>query len=398
MSDTYTRKGFGLKKEIEGALKDDFDSPLIEKLKASDYTMTVGQTTIKLAREYGFCYGVDRSIDYAYQTVEKFPAKTIYLTGEIIHNPFVNRRLIDKGVRFLSGPYNQGETLADVRAEDIVILPAFGVTTVLLDQLKKIGCVLVDTTCGSVLNVWKHVERFSREGFTALVHGKYYHEETLATVSRTALSENGAYIIVRDFAETELVCEYIRHGGDKQIFLERFKKCVSAGFDPDRDLSRIGVANQTTMLAGDSLQVAAMVRAALTDRYHADQIDAHYRAFDTICSATQERQDAIVSMLESGVDLSIVIGGFNSSNTINLTNIAAAYAPAYHIESAADLLNKDDVRHKPTNRSEAETVSGWLKPPPLTIGITAGASTPDSKIEEVIQTLFQLTEPESPSN
>jgi 4-hydroxy-3-methylbut-2-enyl diphosphate reductase len=390
MNNTVVRKGFGLKKEIQETLDQEFYSQLIDELKASNYELTRGDLTIKLAREYGFCYGVDRSIDYAYQTVEKFPDKKIYLTGEIIHNPFVNKRLADMGVSFLSGQYNKGEKFDDVGKEDIVILPAFGVTVNLLDELKQKGSVLVDTTCGSVLNVWKHVNRFSKENYTALVHGKYYHEETLATVSQATMHEGGHYIIVRNFAETDIVCDYIRNGGDKKAFLAKFENKVSDSFDPDRDLQKIGVANQTTMLADESLKIAEMVKEAMIDRYGGETIDEHFRSFDTICSATQERQDAIIDMLDKGVALSLVIGGFNSSNTNNLTNIAKEYGPAYHIEDAGHILDRQHIRHKIPDKTDVITSTDWLPEGKITIGLTAGASTPDTKIAEVMERLFNI--------
>ena len=390
METNYIRRGWGIKEAIQETLDREFQSDLIDRIRGADYQLTEGNTTIKLAKEYGFCYGVDRSIDYAYQTVRKFPGKKIYLTGEIIHNPYVNKRLIGMGVMFLSGQYNKGESLKDIRKEDIVILPAFGVSISLLEELKQIGCILVDTTCGSVLNVWKHVKRFSNDQFTALIHGKYYHEETIATASQTELAEKHAYIIVRNFEETERVCDYIGGKGDKIKFLTYFQKAVSADFDPDRDLVKIGVANQTTMLANESLKVAELVKEALIDRYGAAVIDDHFRSFDTICSATQERQDAIIEMLESGVDLTIVIGGHNSSNTNNLTNIAVRYGPAFHIEDASAILDQEHIRHKIPDSSELKTTTGWLPGGPLTIGITRGASTPDTKIEEVIAKILEF--------
>jgi 4-hydroxy-3-methylbut-2-enyl diphosphate reductase len=390
MEKTHIRTGFGLKDEIKETLDQEYQSGLIDKIKASDFKYQQGNTTVKLAQEYGFCYGVDRSIDYAYQTVQKFPDKKIYLTGEIIHNPFVNKRLIDMGVMFLSGQYNKGESVQDLQKGDIVILPAFGVSISELNELKEIGCILVDTTCGSVLNVWKHVKRFSSENYTALIHGKYYHEETIATASQTDLSNDGKYVIVRNFEETDKVCAYIKGEGDRTEFLEYFKKAISPGFDPDTDLAKIGVANQTTMLANESLKVAQMVKEAMIDRYGEETIDDHFRSFDTICSATQERQDAILDLLESGIDLTLVIGGYNSSNTNNLTNIAVRYGPAYHIEDVSAILDRETIRHKIPDSHDLKTTSGWLPEGDLTIGVTAGASTPDTKIEEVIKKVLEL--------
>jgi 4-hydroxy-3-methylbut-2-enyl diphosphate reductase len=390
MENTHIRRGFGIKDEIQDTLDQEYQSVLIEKIKANESEYIAGNTKIKLAKEYGFCYGVDRSIDYAYQTVKKFPDKKIYMTGEIIHNPYVNKRLIDMGVMFLSGQYNKGESVKDIQKEDIVILPAFGISVSSLAELKQVGCILVDTTCGSVLNVWKHVKRFSKDDYTALIHGKYYHEETIAIASQTDLLEKSSYIIVRNFEETERVCDYIRGKGDKNTFLDYFKRAVSEDFNPDQDLIKIGVANQTTMLANESLKIAGMVREALVDRYGPDVIDEHFRSFDTICSATQERQDAILELLDSGVDLTIVIGGYNSSNTNNLTNIAVRYGPAFHIEDASAIHDRERIQHKIPDGKEIETTTGWLPEGKLTIGITAGASTPDRKIEEVVNKVLQL--------
>jgi 4-hydroxy-3-methylbut-2-enyl diphosphate reductase len=390
-SDTkYFRKGFGLKDEVVTTLDRDYHSRIIDALKAAGNSMRLGRTTIQLAKEFGFCYGVDRSVEYAYQTLQKFPGKRVYLTGEIIHNPFVNKRLIEMGVRFLSGPYGSGETLDDVTSGDIVILPAFGVSIPMLNALREKDCVLVDTTCGSVLLVWKHVERFSREGFTALVHGKYYHEETIATVSRTAAEGGGKYIIVRDLEEAEKVCAYIRSASDRTGFMADFSKAVSPGFDPDRDLVKIGVANQTTMLASESLRVAEMVKQALRDRYGEEKLDTHFRAFDTICSATQERQDAIRDMLEEGNDLTIVIGGFNSSNTKSLTSLALKYNRAYHIEEPSDLIDATRIKHLPPGASEPVFDENWLPAGQATIGFTAGASTPNARIGEIIERILSL--------
>ena len=390
MQEKYFRKGFGLKQEVAGSIEKDYNSLLIDYIKAADYELTVGATTLKLAREFGFCYGVDRSVEYAYQTVKRFPDKNIYLTGEIIHNPFVNKRLVEMGVHFLSGAYNQGETIADIGVKDVVILPAFGVSVSMLEEFKKKECTLVDTTCGSVLVVWKHVEKFSREGFTAIVHGKYYHEETIATVSRTTLDGQGKYIIVKDISETRKVCDYIRKSWSRQEFFKYFARAISPGFDPDRDLIKIGVANQTTMLAKESLQVGEMIKTALVERYGQENIDQHFRAFDTICSATQERQDAILELLASKPDLAVVIGGFNSSNTRSLCSLAAQYAPVFHIEDEADMLSTGQIKHQPAGRTEQVFSENWLPSGKLTIAVTAGASTPNSKIGAVISRIFEL--------
>jgi 4-hydroxy-3-methylbut-2-enyl diphosphate reductase len=386
MESKYFRRGLGLKEEISEQLAGDYHSAIIDYLKAAHYTLAIGSTTVKLAQEFGFCYGVDRSIAYAYQTVERFSDKTIYLIGEIIHNPFVNEKLTAMGIHILS----MGNVLEVVKPDDVVILPAFGISITLFKALKERGSILVDTTCGSVLNVWKHVEKFTQEGYTALVHGKYYHEETIATVSRTTSHAGGKYLVVRDKKETDKVCNYIIQPHDKADFIAYFAKAMSEGFDPDVDLVKIGVANQTTMLARESMEIGRQIKQALIKRYGREHIDDHFRSFDTICSATQDRQDAIITLLKEKPDLTVIIGGFNSSNTNNLTNIAAAYGPAYHIEDADCIVSEKIIKHKPAGRDQISQTNNWLLDKPLTIAITAGASTPNTKIGEVIEKIFQL--------
>jgi len=322
---TYFRKGFGLKQEIEGALSADYHSQLVAQVRENGNRLTVGDVTFRLAKEFGFCYGVDRAVEYAYETREKFPNRRLFLVGEIIHNPHVNRRLEEKGVTILSRPAGGEFNFSGVTPDDVVILPAFGVTVADFERLRKLGCVLVDTTCGSVLNVWKRVERYAKEGFTALVHGKYYHEETRATVSQATRFPAGKYLIVKDMEEAEGVCDYIERGGDATPLAERFSSAVSPGFDFTRDLERVGVANQTTMLAKESLAIADRVKEAIARRHGADKVEEHFRSFDTICSATQERQDAVIDLVKEPLDVMLVIGGYNSSNTLSLARICSQH-------------------------------------------------------------------------
>lgn len=281
------RKGLDLKHAVAGALAEDYHSTLIDRMRENGFRYDSGRLTIHLAREFGFCYGVDRAVDYAYQARKRFADRQVYLTGEIIHNPHVNDKLRGAGVRFLSDP---GEDAARLGDQDVVILPAFGVTVGDLQRFQDQGCTLVDTTCGSVLNVWKSVTRYAKDGYTAIIHGKYKHEETRATASQALKFPEGRFLVVLDHAEADYVCDYIRHGGDRAAFLARFAKAASEGFDPDQHLARVGVANQTTMLMSESLAIAEMFRVAMADRYGEDALGDHFRAFDTICSATQERQ------------------------------------------------------------------------------------------------------------
>jgi len=384
------RKGLDMKEAVAGELAAAYDSAVVDGVRAADYRFESGRLTIHLAREFGFCYGVDRAVDYAYQARRRFPGRNVFLTGEIIHNPHVNDRLRDSGIRFLSDPSERSETLG---ANDVVILPAFGVTVSEMAQLTSQGCTLVDTTCGSVLNVWKNVIRYAQDGFTAVIHGKVKHEETRATASQALKYPNGRYLVLLDRDEAAVVCDYVRHGGDRQAFLDRFGHACSPGFDPDQDLVRVGCANQTTMLMSESLAVGEMFREAMADRY-GDALPHHFRAFDTICSATQERQDAVLALLdEQRLDLMLVVGGYNSSNTCNLARICADRARTFHIADPECLLSKDEVRHRPvgapsTTTGREETTRDWL---PLTgalhIGLTAGASTPNNIVGQVIKRL-----------
>ena len=386
---TYYRKGLGLKAEVQETLTADYAGRLVDLLLEREYTLTAGDVTVRLAREFGFCYGVERAVDYAYQTRRKFPDKRIFLAGEIIHNPHVNTRLRDMGVVFLtSGP--DGFDFGQVQPEDVVILPAFGVTIGDFEALRELGAVVVDTTCGSVLNVWKRVESYARDGFTALIHGKYYHEETRATASQVLRYEGGQYLVVRDMDEARAVCDFIEHGGDCEIFLRRFGHAVPPGFDPDVHLHRLGVANQTTMLARESLAIGQEVGAAMERRYGAEHRAGHFRTFDTICSATQDRQDAVRELLTEPLDVMIVIGGYNSSNTMSLAALCAEQVPTFHIEDASCLdVESGSVRHLPVRSKVEECADRWLpESGRVRVGLTAGASTPNNKIGETVARIF----------
>ncbi len=384
MASLIFRKGLDLKQAVAGMLAENYHSGIIEKIKNEDFTFRAGRLTVHLAKEFGFCYGVDRAVDYAYQTRERFPDRRVYLTGEIIHNPHVNDKLRGMGINFLDETPDVIDTLDN---NDVVILPAFGVTVAMLQRLERRGCTLIDTTCGSVLNVWKNVKRYAEGGYTSIIHGKVWHEETQATASH-AVDSGGRYLVVFDKAETEIVCAFIRHGGDAPAFLERFKQAVSPGFDPVRDLQRIGLANQTTMLMSESLEIGDMLRDAMVGRYGRAAVDSRYQAFDTICSATQDRQDAVVALLkERPVDLMLVIGGYNSSNTCNLARICADVRPTFHIADPECLVSIDAIRHRPVG-SKTEVVSeGWLPSGPVTVGLTSGASTPDNLVGSAIARL-----------
>ena len=387
MSSLIFRKGLDLKHAVAGMLADNYHSALVEEIKSNDFVFRAGRLSLHLAREFGFCYGVDRAVDYAYQTRERFPERTVFLTGEIIHNPHVNDKLRSMGIRFLTDDPGVIERLGP---GDVVILPAFGVTVAMLQQLERQGCTLVDTTCGSVLNVWKNVRRYAEGGYTAIIHGKVWHEETQATASQ-AVAYGGRYLVVLDKHEAETVCRYIRGEVAPTEFHSRFARACSPGFEPTRDLERIGLANQTTMLMSESLEIGEMLRRAYADRYGGAGAAERYQAFDTICSATQDRQDAVVALLrDKPVDLMIVIGGYNSSNTANLARICAASRPTFHIADPECLLSSMEIRHRPIGSKAEVTTSPWLPPEAaVTIGLTSGASTPDNLVGATIARLAE---------
>ncbi|HEX7024600.1 MAG TPA: 4-hydroxy-3-methylbut-2-enyl diphosphate reductase [Gemmatimonadales bacterium] len=382
---TYFRKGFGLKNAIEGLLSSDYHSSLVEIIRSRGYLLRAGRLSFRLAREFGFCYGVDRAVDYAYETRMKFPDRPLYLVGEIIHNPHVNAKLEAMGVTFLRRPDHGEFDFSGLRPDDVVIMPAFGVTIQDFERLRAIGCVMVDTTCGSVLNVWKRVESYARDGFTALIHGKQWHEETKATASQVTKYPGGRYLVVLNMEEARLVMDWIERGGDPAPLAARFAGAMSPAFDFTRDLERVGLANQTTMLSSESLAIAEEVRRTMARKYGEAAAPQHVRTFDTICSATQERQDAVEQMLLDPPDLMIVVGGYNSSNTTHLAKLAAGRGvKTLHIEDS-DCIDPGSgtLRHRPVGSRDEVEITGWLEGV-ASIGITAGASTPNNKIGETI--------------
>jgi 4-hydroxy-3-methylbut-2-enyl diphosphate reductase len=391
------RKGFGLKTLITPQLARDYRSPLVDYLKANNHSLSVGGLEIHLAREFGFCYGVDRAVEYAYETREKVPDKQIWITGEIIHNPFVNARLKQMAIRFLDEAAPGIAAMAQIQPGDAVLLPAFGVPAPMLEAIRAREAVIVDTTCGSVLNVWKQVESNAKDGFTSIIHGKYGHEETRATASRAALFSGGKYLVVLNLDEAERVALFMEAGcpagPEAQALANDFARACSTGFDFTRDLRRVGIANQTTMLSSESLAIARRIEAAQAVAF-GPQVGVHYRAFDTICSATQDRQDAVQVLLSIKPDLLLVIGGFNSSNTTHLKEMGDLVCPTFHVETAA-ALTAGAITHKPFGQAPV-TTTDWLPAGPLKVGITAGASTPDLEVGKLVATLLALRGVEPP--
>jgi 4-hydroxy-3-methylbut-2-enyl diphosphate reductase len=367
-----------------------FHSSIVEKLRDRGGRVTIGKTTLLLAEQFGFCYGVERAIDLAYASRRVFPDNRIYLIGEIIHNPDVNRHLREMGIvslpwQDLTGDYDQ------LTEDDVVIVPAFGAPTDFMEKVRQKGCYVVDTTCGDVMKVWRRVRGYAKDGVTSIIHGKSNHEETRATASR-ALGENGAghYLIVLTLDDVDFACSYIRCGGDRQAFLKRFAGSHSPGFDPDLHLEKVGVANQTTMLKSETEEIQRRIGKAISDR---DGNSSAFHFFDTICGATQERQDALFEMLKKPMDLLLVVGGYNSSNTAHLVEIAEPEVPTFFIRGASCIRSLEEIVHYDLHRKEEVTSSyaKWLnRDTPVTVGITAGASCPNNLIEETISKVFEL--------
>jgi 4-hydroxy-3-methylbut-2-enyl diphosphate reductase len=370
-----------------------YRSELVENIRANGGVLSADGLTVKLAKEFGFCYGVERAIDLAYAAQNYFsevsPNTPIYLLGEIIHNPEVNDQIRNMGIQIIS-PKPTDEEMERLQSGDAVIIPAFGTEVSTRKKLEAKGCILVDTTCGDVMSVWKRVRQYSKEHVTSIIHGKAKHEETKATTSQARAYGSGHYLVVYNLDETDYVCHYILHGGDKDAFLKKFEGAYSAGFDPDLHLQAVGVANQTTMLRGETEEVQRRFRTAMEKKYGPEKIADHFRFFDTICGATQDRQDALEKMLLTPPDLLIVIGGYNSSNTSHLAEMGEAKLPTYFIKNAAKMESASLIRHYNQHQKEEVETRDWLPAGNITVGVTAGASCPNNLIEDTIRRLFQL--------
>lgn len=375
---------------VQAQVLSHYRSELVERIRANGHVISVpGVLTVRLAKEFGFCYGVERAIDLAYAAHKAFPDRRIYLLGEIIHNPEVNDQIRRMGIVTIASRPSD-EQIAGLMPEDIVIIPAFGTEVATRKKLEARGCLFVDTTCGDVMSVWKRVRQYSKESVTSIIHGKAWHEETLATSSQARANGNGHYLVVYNLEETDTVCAYILNGGDKQAFLEKFRGAYSAGFDPDLHLKAIGVANQTTMLRGETEEVQRRLRAAMEKKHGSAALAEHFRFFDTICGATQDRQDALEKMLKMPPDLLLVIGGYNSSNTSHLAEMGESHLPTFFIKNGSKMVSPQRIQHWDLHRREEVETADWLPSGPLTVGVTAGASCPNNLIEEVIVRLFEL--------
>lgn len=374
---------------VQAQVLSHYRSELVEEIRASGNTLTHGEVTVRLAKEFGFCYGVERAIDLAYAARRVFPDQDLYILGEIIHNPEVNDQLRGMGVKFLSGG-DKNANIEDLKQDDIVIIPAFGTDVEARKKLEARGCRFVDTTCGDVMSVWKRVRQYARDQVTSIIHGKSWHEETKATSSHATAASGGHYLVVYNLEETDYVCRYIVQGGDKESFLKKFAGAYSDGFDPDTHLEAIGVANQTTMLRGETEEVQHRLRDAIKQKFGADQLAEHFRYFDTICGATQDRQDALQKLLHEPMDLLIVVGGYNSSNTSHLAEMGEAKLPTYFIKNAGMMVSEKLIKHYNSHLQSEMQTEDWLPSGKIVVGITAGASCPNNLIEDTIRRLFEL--------
>ncbi len=394
-SERYNRRGFGLGEEVAGSLQTAYQSDLVAKLRDNGYLLRQGRLTVRLAEAFGFCWGVERAVAMAYETRRHYPSERIWITNEIIHNPSVNDHLRDMDVLFI--PVEEGvKDFSEVASGDVVILPAFGATVQEMQLLNERGCHIVDTTCPWVSKVWNSVEKHKKQEFTSIIHGKVKHEETLATSSFA-----GTYLVVLDLAEAQLVCDYILNASLPQddgqrrqardAFMNHFAKACSPGFDPDRDLLRLGVANQTTMLKSETEEIGRLFERTMLQRFGPTQLSQHFLAFNTICDATQERQDAMFALVDEPLDLMVVIGGYNSSNTPHLQEIAISRGiRSFHIDTPERIGPANRIEHKPLGGGLV-VEEPFLPAGEIRIGITSGASTPDRVVEDVIERLVELS-------
>jgi 4-hydroxy-3-methylbut-2-en-1-yl diphosphate reductase len=398
-SENYHRKGFGHQADVEVVLKSEYESDLIKEIRSRNYTMTRGDVTIRLAESFGFCWGVERAVAIAYETRQHFPTQQIWITNEIIHNPSVNQRLREMNVNFIQVE-NGAKNFDIIDSGDVVILPAFGASVQEMQLLNDKGCTIVDTTCPWVSKVWNTIEKHKKKDYTSIIHGQYKHEETVATSSFA-----DKYLVVLNLAEANYVADYILGNGNspaeklasRNEFLTKFSKAYSQGFDPDVDLERVGIANQTTMLKTETEAIGKLFERTMMKKYSTAELNDHFQSFNTICDATQERQDAMFQLVEEPLDLMVVIGGYNSSNTTHLQEISIEHKiPSYHIDSDLRILADNKIEHKPLSQ-ELEITNNWLPVGKIVVGVTSGASTPDKVVEAAIERIF-ATKSGSPIN
>lgn len=390
-NDQFHRRGFKEVREgVEQTMGEQFESDLVEQFKTNDFVIEKDGVKVHLAKDFGFCWGVERSIALAYEAVEHFPGKTVHITNELIHNPEVNDHLSDMNVQFIEKIGEGKKDFSTINDGDVVILPAFGASFEEMDMFDKKNVEVVDTTCPWVSKVWNTVDTHQKKGLTSIIHGKYAHEETVATVSFC-----DDYICVKNMAEAEMLTDYILNGGDKAAFMKHFENAVSEGFDPDTMLIKLGLANQTTMYKKETRAIGQLLQRTMMKKFGPVDAKSHYMEFDTICDATQERQDAIHDLVEDsqdlGLDFILVIGGWDSSNTAHLLEIPVkAGVRAFHINRAECISADNTITHR-NMAGEIVTepfVENMSKD--IVMGVTSGASTPDAAVQDSLSSIFML--------
>jgi 4-hydroxy-3-methylbut-2-enyl diphosphate reductase len=382
-----------------------YRSPIITRVKRTrqdldprkrDLTPAIldfGPVVVQLARHFGFCFGVENAIEIAYQTLEQHEGKRIFFLSEMIHNPDVNHDLESRGVRFLFTP--SGEQIIDwddLNEQDIVVVPAFGTTIEIQEALSRRGidAYTYSTTCPFVEKVWTRSAELGKSGFAVVVHGKANHEETRATFSHSL--RNARTVVVRDLEEAQVLCDVIRGKSDRSRFDTLFADKCSDGFDPEVHLARVGVVNQTTMLATETREISAAIRQALVDRYGEAEIAEHFAdTSDTLCYATNENQNATYSLVEESADLAIVVGGYNSSNTSHIVELCEQQMPTFFVQNEGELLSADEIRHFDLGEKANMTTRDWIPAKrPVSVALTCGASCPDAVVEGVLKRLLSF--------
>ncbi|MFT4605300.1 MAG: 4-hydroxy-3-methylbut-2-enyl diphosphate reductase [Rhodothermales bacterium] len=381
-----------------------YRSPIVSAVKAartaadprkrdlSPSVLDFGPVRFKLARHFGFCYGVENAIEIAYKALDEHPGKRLFLLSEMIHNPHVNQDLRDRGIEFMRS--TTGEQLIPfdtLVAGDVVIIPAFGASVEILRDLEERGVDVssYDTTCPFVEKVWKRSSQIGKKDYTIVVHGKRYHEETRATISHA--QESAPVVVVRDLGEARILAEFISGERSPAEFAETFRDRFSDGFSPEDHLARIGVVNQTTMLATETKEITAFLREAMARRYGAESLSEHFAdTSDTLCYATNENQDATKALIDDGADLAIVVGGYNSSNTSHLVELAEERMPTYFVSGPDDLESPNLIHHFDYPAQALRETTDWFPAErPTTILLTAGASCPDSLIDRMIRKVIE---------
>lgn len=389
-SPKFNRMGFKSEAEdVSSMMLAEFTSPLVKDMKQGGNVVKRGDVTVKLAQDFGFCWGVERAVAMSFQARKHFPDSKMHITNELIHNPGVNEKLEEMDVEFVPVQASGLKDFSNIKDGDVVILPAFGATLEEMQFLDSKNVQIVDTTCPWVSKVWNTVDRHTKMKYTTVMHGKYAHEETIATSSFA-----DKYIIVKDKKEAEYITNYMLNGGSKADFLKKFEKAISNGFDPDVDLEKIGLANQTTMYKRDTRDIGKMFEKAVMEKYGPTNVSDHYMAFDTICDATQERQDAMLELVEDKeIDLMIVVGGWDSSNTHHLAEISDVKGiPTYWVNKAECVKPDGSIDHMDPHTMKVVNTPNFLPAGKISIGLTSGASTPDAYMQQTVDNIFMLKE------